>query len=432
MLKQRRPQHRQRSHLFRDSGLAILCVYLCQAVILADDSEGVEPNRVKPTAVNVQLVDGPRTSGVLSSLDAMELSVHTAAGEESRWPLTDVLWVARQDGVRMEQETPPLVLLANNDVLCGEVTAVDEEQLTLAWTGTTPPTSVSIPMESVRSIAFRQPQEPLNRTRIQRLWALLQTDKDRLISTDYTHIDGELVGLSENKVHLKTPLAMVSTPVEQLFAVILNSELSSAPLLEGSYVLITLVDGSRVTWDTLELNESGELSGATVWGTQISLPVDQVVQIQFLGDRVIAIAEVTPGEYVFTPYLTEKHPLIRNRNVRGGPLRLRGTSYATGLGMHSKSAVTYDLTDGSYHQFRAVVGVDDITGGDGSVVFSIEVDGLRVYKSPALTGKSPAEAVESINLVGAKSLKLIVDFGEFANISDIADWCNAVLIKSKN
>ena len=155
-----------------------------------------------------------------------------------------------------------------------------------------------------------------------------------------------------------------------------------------------------------------------------------MLKLQFLGDRVIAVSELAPDRYSFTPYLTEVHPLVRNRNVRGGPLQIRKIGYATGLGMHSESSVTYDLSDSGSTEFRAVVGVDDVTEGQGSVIFAVSVDGRRVYESASLDGGSPAQPVGPIDISGARELTLIVKFGRFANISDVADWCDAVLIKS--
>ena len=424
------PSQSRRSLVWYGLSMLFVWVLIHPADLRADDTDSDENQSGQLVTVILSLVDGTRTSGRLNALDGESIALQVGGGDDRSWSLSDVMWIAPQSKTRMQIESPPLVMLANDDVLCGVVTAVDEETLTLDWQVTSPPTSVSIPLETVRSIVFRQPDEPLSRTRIQRLWALLNTKSDRLISTDYTHVDGELTGLDDGNVQLKTALANVSAPVEELFAVILNSELLSAPPLEGAYVLAALRDGSRVTWDSMELTSEGNLTGTTVWGTTLSAPANQIAQLQFLGDRVVAVAELTPSKYVFTPYLTEQHPLIRNRNVRGGPLRLRGTSYATGLGVHSKCAVTYDLTDDGYQQFRAVVGVDDVTQGDGNVVFAVEVDGRRVYESPALSGRSRATAIDPINLRGAKSLTLIVDFGELANINDVADWCNAVLIKA--
>ncbi|MCA9076342.1 MAG: NPCBM/NEW2 domain-containing protein [Planctomycetaceae bacterium] len=413
--------------------LAVTCLVGSIANCVRADDENDPGNQFSDRAeVVVRSIDGETISGALLALDAETLIFRTNDADERSLPLSEVMSITQSSNAESTAETPPLVLLANDDVLCGVVTSLDDETLTLDWQVTSPATSVSVPLEHVRSIVFRQPREPLRRSRIQRIWALLETKSDRLISTDYTHVDGELTALNERRVKLKTPLGEVSNSSKDLFAVILNSELTSVPTPESSYVLGMLKDGSRVTWDTWQLTEEGRLSGTTVWGTPLSVPADQIEQLQFLGDRIVAVAELPPREYQFTPYLTEQHPLVRNRNVQGGPLRVRGTWFATGLGVHSQSAVTYDLTVGRYQQFLAVIGVDDLTQGGGNVVFAVEVDGQRAYESPTLTGRSPATPIEPVDVTGAKSLKLIVEFGDSANIGDVANWCDLVLIKAAN
>lgn len=410
--------------------VCVLCV-ICgmHRVVRADDTKVPASRIAGPTSVMVKSLDGSTGMGTLHSLDADSLTFHVKGGADNRLMLPDVMWVARQSNEPMQEESLPLVMLTNDDVLCGVVTKVDEETLTLDWQITTPPTSVAIPLEYVRSIAFRQPREASTRGRVRRLWALLETKADRLISTDLTHVEGQLTGISENNVHLETPLGDVETPITELLAVNFNRELWTKPEPDGSYVLAMLRDGSRVTWDTLQLTDEGQLSGLTVWGTGLAVPVEHITQLQFLGNRIVSVADLEPSAYQFTPYFNEQHPLIRNRNVRGGPLRLRGTSYAAGLGVYSQATISYDLTNGGYEQFCAVIGVDDAAQGGGNVVFAVEVDGQRAYESPNLTGRSPATAIEPINVAGAKTLTLIVEFGEFANIGDVANWCNPVLIK---
>lgn len=143
---------------------------------------------------------------------------------------------------------------------------------------------------------------------------------------------------------------------------------------------------------------------------------------------MVALSDLKPVEYKFTPYLSTHWPLMQDRNVVGGELRLRGTAYPKGLGMHSKSRVTYDLKE-QYSRFQAVIGIDDSAGGRGTAVFSVEVDGKRLFTSQPLTGMSPAFSVKPIDLRGKKRLTLIVDYGPRGDILDHADWCDAVLIK---
>ena len=160
---------------------------------------------------------------------------------------------------------------------------------------------------------------------------------------------------------------------------------------------------------------------------KVAMPVSAVVACQLFGDRLIPITDYEPAKVEYTPYFSATWPLVRNANVQHGPLTLRGTEFSSGLGMHSRMAVTYQLR-GIEREFQATVGIDDAAKGRGSVIFAVELDGQRVWTSPELTGKSPATNIGKIDLRGGKQLTLLVDFGELADVLDYADWCDALLI----
>jgi hypothetical protein len=109
-------------------------------------------------------------------------------------------------------------------------------------------------------------------------------------------------------------------------------------------------------------------------------------------------------------------------------LKLRGVEFPKGLGVHSKSSVTYRL-DGKFRRFRAVIGIDDDAAGAGSAEFEVLLDGKSIYRSGVLTGTSPAAAIERLDVSGARLMTLRVDYATLADIQDHADWCEAVLIK---
>ena len=90
-------------------------------------------------------------------------------------------------------------------------------------------------------------------------------------------------------------------------------------------------------------------------------------------------------------------------------------------------AVTYDLR-GDERAFLSTIGIDDAANGAGSVIFAIDVNGRRVWTSSEITGKSPAISVPEVTLRGSKTMTLLVDFGQFADVSDYADWCDAVFL----
>ncbi|MCP2097716.1 MULTISPECIES: glycoside hydrolase family 2 TIM barrel-domain containing protein [Actinosynnema] len=109
----------------------------------------------------------------------------------------------------------------------------------------------------------------------------------------------------------------------------------------------------------------------------------------------------------------------------GNPIRLRGTGFDVGVGVHADSEFRVH-TGGRCARLTAVVGVDDETGGTGSVRFEVLADGRQVYLSPVLTGRSAAEAI-SVDTSGARVLSFRVTDGGDGNAHDHADWANPVL-----
>jgi glucose/arabinose dehydrogenase len=109
----------------------------------------------------------------------------------------------------------------------------------------------------------------------------------------------------------------------------------------------------------------------------------------------------------------------------GGPLRLDGTTYPKGLGVHADSSVVIDVPNGC-SRFNALSGIDDEVGDLGSVTFEVWADGTRLLISPGLTGASAPYAID-LDIDGRQQLRLVVNGG--GNIEhDHADWVDARFI----
>ncbi|MCH7988479.1 MAG: NPCBM/NEW2 domain-containing protein [Planctomycetes bacterium] len=202
----------------------------------------------------------------------------------------------------------------------------------------------------------------------------------------------------------------------------------SFPKTGGQKILLTLTDGSQITAKDIEMLPETPLRVEAEFGATLIIPKSRLVSLRFLGGRVQYLSDLKPIEYEFTPYLSTRWPLQHDRNVLGGGLHLRGVFYPKGLGMHSKSRVTYEL-QGRYSRFQSVIGIDDSAGGKGSAIFAVEVDGKRVFTSHPLTGNSPAVSIAPISVQGCKRISLIVEYGLLGDIRDHANWCDAVLMK---
>ena len=117
----------------------------------------------------------------------------------------------------------------------------------------------------------------------------------------------------------------------------------------------------------------------------------------------------------------------KNLDIKGNPITLRGTTYASGIGTHANSTITYNLA-GQYSTFVSDIGIDDDSNGQGSVIFQVVGDGKVLYSSPTLTGAS-AVAHLNINVTGVQQLQLICNTTTPGNIDyDHGDWAGAKLL----
>jgi glucose/arabinose dehydrogenase len=107
----------------------------------------------------------------------------------------------------------------------------------------------------------------------------------------------------------------------------------------------------------------------------------------------------------------------------GSTLTLDGKTYAKGLGAHAVSDVRYTLGPGC-SRFKASVGVDDLVGGLGSVVFQVYTDGTKVFDSGVMTGASRTQNID-VPIAGTSELRLLItDAGDGISY-DLADWALA-------
>lgn len=113
-------------------------------------------------------------------------------------------------------------------------------------------------------------------------------------------------------------------------------------------------------------------------------------------------------------------------SVWGTPLTLGNRKYERGFGTHAVSVIRVSLPSPA-RRFLAEVGVDNNnnTGGArGSVEFSLEADGVEVWRSGLRTCPENALAVD-VELDNASTLVLRVSDGGDGPGWDQADWCDA-------
>lgn len=140
--------------------------------------------------------------------------------------------------------------------------------------------------------------------------------------------------------------------------------------------------------------------------------------------KYVWLSELEP-ESVQQPYGSLKFDKTFNLQA----LKLAGVTYPSGLGTHAPSEIRYRLDGDTYTRFEATIGLDDSQMESlGSITFEVWVDDQLRYTSPVKRSGQPPERI-SIELSGARTLRLVTTTAGDGDHSDHADWAAARLVR---
>jgi sRNA-binding regulator protein Hfq len=262
---------------------------------------------------------------------------------------------------------------------------------------------------------------------------------DAVLLTNGDRLTGKLTELDHGSVAISTRGGVAKARLSRVEAIIFGNrtpttmkEPSPRHSLEGRGKLaIGLRDGSLVYANAIRANEKSvdiELaSGVKLKGDA----ADDSLAIQSLDGAVVYLSDLEGADYRGVPYLSVKWPFLRDRNVLGEPIIVRGKRFLKGIGMHSAARLTYQF-DENYRRFDSAVAIDDSAKGRGSVTFGVYVlrDGKwgEAFKSGIVRGGEDPKTV-SVDLRDAKGLTLTVDFADRGDELDHAVWLDARLVR---
>lgn len=372
---------------------------------------------------------GREASGSLRAISHEAVRIGDAP-TEWKWPDVVRLRFGQVENLPHEPRGSA-IWLANGDRLIARGGAIEDEQLLATWREFPERPKFALPLESVRGLSLSLPHARDRRDEIA-AWLFDRKearDELRLLNGDVS--SGELSGWRDGTILLKSVGREVTLPIVDVRDIAFNPELLTLAEPQELCWLVSLRDGSRVTLVASKCRFAGEtLKASHVSGVSWDIPLGAVFEIRVLRARAIYLSDLTPLEAKHTPFLpgSREWPTRRDRSVSSQPLRLAEREFPKGLGMHSRSTVTFDLA-GKYRAFHAIVGLDDTAVGDGTASCAVEVDGRRVFEQPSLSRSQGPTRLPMIDVTGAKRLTLSVDFGELGDSQDHVDWCDAVLLR---
>ena len=372
--------------------------------------------------VTITDISGAKTTGTLKSWSKDVLSISTT--EDRDFPRAEIRSISWNRPQQKKSPGAAELWISNGDRISARPVSVANDQLTFSWPVLEEASPV--PLENVVAVIFEWPEDQSERLRLIADFQTLPPGNDLVILINGDRSLGSFERIDAAHLELKIGANVLKLDRSRVRAVRLNPELTTIERQPERRAVLTMADGSRLTATTVELLDNVFRIKSPSLGA-LKIPTTSVTACHFFGDRLIPLADYEPAQVESIPYLSTTWPLIRNSNARRGPLALRGVEFVTGLGMHSRMVVKYELK-GKELGFQADVGIDDLAGGQGSANFAVELDGVRVWTSPELTGKSPAMSIPTVDVRGKKQLTLIVDYGEFGDVLDYANWCDALMI----
>ncbi len=361
-------------------------------------------------------------------------------------PAEDIVEIASTAVPTRPRPAGPLrIVLTSGDILVGAATPAGQDQLGLRSPSLGP---LVIPLDQIDAILAVTRQKYLPAIRPE------TTGADLMIRAGGDRLTGLLTRLTADQVVFTVDGKEVTVPTRELAGVYLTRVKPPPPLPRTLLATVTTLDGSVVTGTMEEAGGKGLLLRTLYPGTEadarraVRIPLKEFAFLYFRNGRCVYLSDLRPAKVEERalvepadpapgdPLAVFPFPWQRDRTVdpeRPRPLTLRGRVHRKGLGVHAYCALTYDL-GGTYKRFFALAGVDDETigrgpdGRGGNVVFEVWVDGRKLYNSGPVGARDEPREID-VPIEGAKTIKLVVDYGENYDLLDHADWAGARLIR---
>ncbi|MCH7884231.1 MAG: NPCBM/NEW2 domain-containing protein [Planctomycetes bacterium] len=283
---------------------------------------------------------------------------------------------------------------------------------------------VSVPLESMVALDTPRSKLPTYRDTVRWLDRTPVAMDDRILLTNGDVVRGYITLINGRNITIDNGESEVEVPFRLVVAVRFAASRKPAP--DAIHGVATLRDGTRLT--LTKMDWIGHRVRAT-WqaGAVVNLAADRIVRLDIGGGRWEWLTSHRPISTQDTPMLSLHWEPATNRNVLGGPIKVAGETFEHGIGVHSRSSLTYDLKE-AYEEFATSFGIDDDSGPLADVTVVILVDGRRRLEETNIR-RGKLWGPIRLNIAGAKHIELVVDFGENGGLQDRFDWVEPALIR---
>jgi hypothetical protein len=297
---------------------------------------------------------------------------------------------------------------------------------------------VKFDVSQVRGVFWQLPTDSNARQRVVNELMATQAKKAKLDSLLLDNDDvlvGKLIKTGAS-IGFEGIVGYVNLPIDRVRGIVLARKTAArknAEFAANSKMLVGLREGSVIVAESIRRNEKELVLHSDSLGEVRVGDVKEIASLQSFGDHVAYLSDLKAASFRHEPYLDLPWPYRRDRNVVNGPLVVVGRQFLKGLGVHSKSRLTFPL-DGQHDRFATTVAIDDAAEGQGSVVFRVllHVDNRwrEAFESPVVRGGDPPLEI-AVELGQANQLALEVEYADRGDELDYADWLDARLERTR-
>ncbi len=212
-----------------------------------------------------------------------------------------------------------------------------------------------------------------------------------------------------------------------LAAIVLSAEPPPIDARQGQVYLVELTDGQRVYCDEL-LAASERVIILRRGDARCRVDQRAIRRIVWPGATIACASAMELGGNGVGYFGRSVIP-CRDRNARGGPLRLGHRWFTRGIGTRSRSRVTFKL-DARWTYLQGWVGLDPWLGRTGHCTAAVMADDEQVFRAK-LRGADEGVRL-AIPLGRAKQIELRTDFGPRGDLGDYVNWCDLLLIGQRS
>lgn len=402
-------------------GVAGAAVLVCCGQVRAGDPHGkgleVIINTVEPEVVRGALIELSLADGAV---------VRTADRQLRRIPAGDLVRISSLNGPHRQGNRFLRLTLRGGDEVVGRLPASAEPTengdalvIDAADLG-----HLTIPLDALARVDTARAARPEFRKVVARFDRSSVDEEDRILLTNSDVVRGFITSIGAEGVVLEASLGEANVALDRILAV--RCGISESVPLPTPFFVVTLQSGGR--FSTTELNWSASTVEAVLrFGQRVRMEPERIAHVDLIGGRWEWLGGHRPISYEHTPMLSLDWPYVVDRNVLGEPMKVAGEMFEHGVGVHSRSSLTYDLK-GDYSEFVTSMGIDDDSGPYADVTAIILVDGKRRWFEEHVRRGTLLGPVR-LDVRKAKRIELVVDFGDNGDLQDRFNWVNAALIR---